>query len=158
VLPSERVEHVNDVVREALLSREPRLVTALAPVLVRNADHVSLHAIDDRLTEAGLAARLPWLVDNTLDALRSELAAPLDRPSAQAYRRATVVLDSYRERVASRADRIDTLDVLDAHVRTKKSVDELRAKRSPISHRWGIVSNLQPADFAVALRSARVDR
>lgn len=157
VLPSEHVEQVNDVVREALLSREPRLVTALAPVLARYADHVRLRVIDDRLIEAGLEVPLQWLVENTLEALRSELIAALARPWAQAYRRAAVVLDAYRERVASRTRQIDVLDILDSQIRPRESFDEVRAKRSSLSERWGIVSSLQPVDFATTLRSPRVD-
>ena len=157
VLPSERLEQVNDVIREAVLSRAPRLITAIAPVLARNADRVNLHVIDDALLETGLSGRLPWVVDNTIEALTAELTGPLPRSWTQTYRRASVVLDAYRERVAARADRLELLDVLDPNIRSKKSVDEVRAQSSPIARRWGIVTGLQPSDFIAALRGARVD-
>ena len=157
VLPSERLEQVNDVIREAVLSRAPRLITAIAPVLARNADRVNLHVIDDALLETGLSGRLPWVVDNTIEALTAELTGPLPRSWTQTYRRASVVLDAYRERVAARADRLELLDVLDPNIRSKKSVDEVRAQSSPIARRWRIVSGLQPTDFIAALRGARVD-
>lgn len=157
-LPSERLEQVNDVIREAVLSRAPRLITAIAPVLARNADRVNLHVIDDALLETGLSGRLPWVVDNTIEALTAELTGPLPRSWTQTYRRASVVLDAYRERVAARADRLELLDVLDPNIRSKKSVDEVRAQSSPIARRWRIVSGLQPTDFIAALRGARVDR
>ena len=42
VLPSQELQEVHDVVREALLDGSPRIITALAPVLVRNAERLSL--------------------------------------------------------------------------------------------------------------------
>lgn len=157
VLPSERLSDVNDVVREAIVSGSPRLLTAVAPVLVRNADRVSLRKIDARLTDAGLDSRLSWIVDNTLEALRTELDASLPRPWAQLYRRAEVVLETFQESADARSKRPAGPDLLDAQIRTKKSLDEVRASSSPISRRWGIVTGLRPADFATALKAARVD-
>jgi HTH-type transcriptional regulator/antitoxin HipB len=156
VLPSERLSDVNDVVREAIVSGSPRLLTAVAPVLVRNADRVSLRRIDARLADAGLDSRLSWLVDNTLDALRSEFDGSLPRPWAQLYRRAEVVLEAFQESAAARSKRASGPDLLDAQIRTKKSLEEVRASSSPISRRWDIVTGLRPADFASALKAARV--
>src|SRR5690606_20715571 len=42
VLPSEHLRDVHAVVREALVDGTPRIVTALAPVLVRNASRLHL--------------------------------------------------------------------------------------------------------------------
>jgi hypothetical protein len=43
-LPSERLTDVGDVLREASVASEfPRLITALAPVLVSNIGHVNLN-------------------------------------------------------------------------------------------------------------------
>jgi transcriptional regulator with XRE-family HTH domain len=157
VLPSERLDEVSAVVREAIITGTPRIVTAVAPVLVRNADRLNLGKIVVRLAEAGLETRLAWLIDNTLDALKTELDGPLPRPWAQLYRRAAVVLDSFQESAAWRSTNARAPDVLDAQIRTKKTLEEVRASSSPISHKWGIVTGLQPADFAAALKAARVD-
>ncbi len=162
VLPSERLEDATDVVREALVAATPRLLTALGPVLVRNADGLNLRKLDARLTDAGLERRLGWLVDNVLDALGRELEQAPPRPWAQLYRRAVVVLSTFLQPATSRQARsshsdLVTPDILDAQIRSKKTLEEVRASASPISQRWGIVTSLQPEDFSLALRAARVD-
>jgi transcriptional regulator with XRE-family HTH domain len=158
VLPSERLSNVNDVVREALVSGSPRLLTAVAPVLVRNADTVNLRWIAARLADVGLASRLAWLVDNTLEALRIQLDASLPRRWAQLYRRGEVVLDAFRESVAAQPKAASSLDLLDAEIRTRRSLEEARATGSAISRRWGIVTGVHVGDFVVALKAARVER
>lgn len=157
VLPSERLEEVNDVIREAIVSGAPRLVTAIAPVLVRNADQVNLRKLDVRLAEAGLENRLAWVVENTLEAVNAALDGSLPRPWAQLYRRAVVVLEAFAEILPARSRKAIASDLLDAQIRTKKTLEEVRAAASPISRRWGIVTGLEPADFATALKAARVD-
>src|SRR5262245_44974135 len=52
VLPSERLEDVNDVVRETLIAGVARQITALGPVLIANIDGVNLTRIHARLAEA----------------------------------------------------------------------------------------------------------
>ncbi|MCA9678479.1 MAG: helix-turn-helix transcriptional regulator [Kofleriaceae bacterium] len=156
VLPSERLDEVNDVVREALVAGTPRLVSAIAPVLVRNVDQVNFRKLGARLAEVGLDNRVGWLVENTLEALRGGLDASLPRHWAQLYRRAVVVLEAFLESVPARSRKPTATDILDATIRTKKTLEEVRAAASPISHRWGIVTGLNPADFAAALKAARV--
>jgi transcriptional regulator with XRE-family HTH domain len=152
VLPTERLEDVADVVREALLDATPRHLTALAPVLVQNVDRMSLRKLRADLVEAGLDRRLGWLVDNTREALRQELRGPLRRPVAQRYRRADVVLDTFLGFAAPPEDAaLDLLDVTIASPKTRREVAEVS---SPISKRWGIVTDLQPKDFVEALRAA----
>ncbi len=63
VLPSERLSTASDVIREAIVASEfPRLITALAPVLIRNVDHINLRGLQLQLTAVGLERRLAWLV------------------------------------------------------------------------------------------------
>lgn len=49
-----------------------------------------------------------------------------------------------------------SLDILDPSIRSKRTLNEVKASSSPISQRWGIVTSLQPEDFSRALRDARV--
>ena len=158
LLPSERLTGVGDVVREAIVASEfPRLITALGPVLVRNIDRVNLKSLYLQLASAGLERRLAWLVENTLEALRQELPALTGAPWRRLYRRAEVVLESFLAFIASESrDRASAPDVLDAGIRSKQTLEEVTASSSPISRRWGIVTTLQPGDFVVALRGARV--
>ncbi|MBI5534582.1 MAG: helix-turn-helix transcriptional regulator [Deltaproteobacteria bacterium] len=159
VLPSQRLEAVGNAVREGLILGGPRLVTALAPVLVLHIDAVNLHAIRAKLATLGLDRRLDWLVDNTAHAVREELGSRLPQEWARRYRRALVVLQSsldfleHRERAS--ADAALPPDLLDSHIRTKSTLRAVLAESSPISRRWGIATSLQPQDFVDALRAAR---
>jgi transcriptional regulator with XRE-family HTH domain len=160
VLPSERLSGVSDVIREALVGSEsPRLVTALAPVLVGNIDHVNLKKLHLQLSEAGLGRRLAWLVENTLEAIRRELPGVSPAPWRRLYSRAQVVLGSFLDLVKVEShEGTPAPDVLDPSIRSKQTLAEVTASVSPFSRRWGIVTTLQPQDFVEALRSARAAR
>jgi transcriptional regulator with XRE-family HTH domain len=153
LLPSERLESVHQVLLETLLTGEPRLLAALAPVLVVNAADLNLSRLATALDAHGRRRRLSWAIENTIEAIN---AAPTSRAHA-------------RERLAAR--RLETalalanldavagppaaLDLLDPQIRSEKAVAEIRAAASNISRKWGIVTRLQPVDFAEALRAAR---
>jgi HTH-type transcriptional regulator / antitoxin HipB len=152
-LPSERLESVHEATREALTLGEPRLLTALAPVVIEHVNDVSLFRLDQELGRAGLVRRLPWFAANVVAALDGiDLrATPVRRRNK--YRRAATVLEHY---LAGRPLPQDgPEDLLDATVRSQRTIDELRAEASPISRRWGVVTALQPADFTAAIESAR---
>jgi transcriptional regulator with XRE-family HTH domain len=161
VLPSAQVEAVPDAVREALAIGAPRIITALAPVLVRHVDRLNLKKLRADLVDAGLERRLDWLVDNTIDALRNELAhGQPPKPWGQRYRRALLLLETFASFVhpADRppsAPKHNAPDILDPHIRSKQTLEEVKAAASPSSERWGIITTVQPEDFVHALRSAR---
>jgi transcriptional regulator with XRE-family HTH domain len=159
VLPSERLREVDSLLREVLISAEsPRLVTALAPVLVQNLEHLKLTKLQARLAEAGLDARLSWLVENTLEAIRQD-AATADKASKRLYRRAEVVLGAYLARAQGAwqtNNASHAVDVLDPSIRSKKTLDDVLEGASPISRRWSIATSIQPEDFTEALRGAHV--
>jgi transcriptional regulator with XRE-family HTH domain len=157
VLPSERLSTASDVIREAIVASEfPRLITALAPVLIRNVDHINLRGLQLQLTAVGLERRLAWLVENTLEAIGCEAASVLSAPWRRLYNRAGIVLESFLAFLREEArERPAAPDVLDAGIRSKRTLDEVAASSSPISTRWGIITALQPDDFVEALRGAR---
>ena len=156
VLPSEKLEAVNVAVREALITGSPRLVTAVAPVLVRNIDRVNFPRLHSELASVGLERRLGWLLDNTTEAIRLELTQSLPRSWAQRYRKALVMLE------AAPALALDNkepsggpVDILEPGIRSKQTLTETWSEASVISRRWGIASALRPEDFVHALRSVR---
>ena len=158
VLPSERFDEVSQVAREALVIGTPRLVTALAPVLVQQIDRLSLARLDASLRNLGLDRRLPWLAENVVQAIHGQPTAQLSPALRRSYRRAEAVLQDFvelaRRRSASATTEIAP-DVLERSARSKRTLDDLRARGSEVSRRWGIVSSLQPQDFAKALEEAR---
>lgn len=156
VVPSERLEELATIVREALIGQSSRQVAALAPVLVSNSEDVSVLAV--RLLGSGVERRLGWVIENTLAAVRQELPTVPRGPIARSYRRAEVVLDAALESLRANLTRefrpSAGVDLLDPAVVTKRTLDELKENSSDISKRWGIVTALQPADFADALKDA----
>lgn len=157
VLPTERLADVNDVIRETLLDGAPRQLTALAPVLVTHIRKISLRTLWASLVPLGLERRFGWVLENTMSAALMELERPVRRPVALGYRRAIVVLDTFLSSVrgAAHAERDVPPDLLDETARSAETHRALVAASSAISKRWQIVTDLQPEDFAEALRAAR---
>jgi len=154
VLPSQRVQDVHDLLREGLVYARPaRLLTALAAVLVARADEVQLHVVEEQLAQLGLQQRLGWLVENTLAALRGLKDSACTPAIASRCRRAEVILSAWL--CVPRPQRpAGAVDVLDAGIRSEKSRALVEQRRSPISARWGILSELTVEDFARAMAGA----
>jgi transcriptional regulator with XRE-family HTH domain len=160
VPPAGDRDDVARLLRDALALGDPRLTTALAPVLVAQVDGVSLRKLHLDLADVGLERRLAWLAENTALAIEHELASHPPRSWAQRGRRAAFVLDTFLGSLpkgpASSPVTPPSPDILDSTIRSKKTLDEVLAASSPISRKWGIVTTLAPADFSQALRAARV--
>lgn len=155
VLASSRVEDVAGAIREALALGSPRLVTALAPVLVNNLARLNLPKLRSDLTEAGIQRRLDWVIDNTLEAIAAELRDhTLSREDIQRYRQAQVELDIFRAFSPPPRGKVRP-DVLDRYIRSKETLTEVQSSSSPASRRWGVVTAIVPDDFAAALKESR---
>jgi len=159
-LPSERLERATDAIRETLIdANEPRLITALAPVIVQNLEHIHWQRLAFDLFSAGAGRRFHWLIDNVLDAARAQASDPsIPLSDRRRYRRAERILEDVQQFAPRHENPQQTgvPDVLERDIRTKRSRDEVFARSSEISRRYNIISSLQPADFVEALRGARV--
>lgn len=156
-LPSARVAGVRAAVRETLLApTDARLLLALAPVLVANLDALNLDVLHDELSALGFPARVPWLVENVLAALVLRGAAQGRKTAARWHRSVAVLADFVSRHPAPASDRPHRLDHIDAGIRSERALARVQAAASEISRKWGAVSDLQPADFADALRDADV--
>jgi HTH-type transcriptional regulator/antitoxin HipB len=157
VVTREALDDVATAVKAALTSASPRLLTALAPVLVEQVDRLNLRKLRADLVELGFERRLDWLLDNTREALEEELRGAPPPAWARRYRRARTILELALD--ATPAVGHDEVagppDVLDAGVRSKQTLKEVLAASSSLSRRLGIASSLHPKDFAEALRGAR---
>lgn len=163
VLPSEQLESVHAAVKEALVEASPRILTALAPVLVRHADRLNAARLLAELLPLGLGRRLGWVVENTLAAL-SRLPRGAASQRTRNERRAEVVLRALLERVSDleRPRRGETpveegrsLDWIEGGIRSNPTLDLYWAAASDISRRWGVVTRLKVDDFLHALEAAR---
>jgi transcriptional regulator with XRE-family HTH domain len=157
-LPTTALEDTATVLYETLVSGTPRLITALAPVLVLHIDELNLNAVRAKLASIGLQRRLDWLVDNTCHALREELQRAPPRVWAQRYRRAELVLQTALDFAKEHAipSQNSSPDILDGNIRSKATLRDVLGSSSEVSRRWGIATALQPKDFTMALRAARV--
>jgi len=156
VLPSLELADAEEVVRRALIAGEPRLVTALGPVLLDHLDGAELSNLDARLSETGYQRRLGWAVENIVRALEDLERLEVSQSRERKLRRRLFVLKRYLEFALSRqrkqAEQVE--DLLDPEVRTERGLEAVRSESSPISRRWGVVTTIQPSDFADALRAA----
>ncbi len=161
VVPGERFQDLTNVLRETLAAASPRLITALAPVLVSNIDRLILRKALSDLTTVGLERRFAWAIDNTVDALRQELDESSSGPWALQARRANAVLSDFLVYLGDHlASSVKTSpdDVLDPDVGSRESLEAVRRSSSQTSRRWHIVSSLHPDDFHEARRAARATR
>jgi len=163
VLLSQELEDVDDVVREALLLGFPRLVAAIAPVLAAHAERLNFSRLYAELEKVGHERRLAWVVENTLIALDiiADKAAPQANEWSKLRRRAEVPLRLFLEFVGARKEvepPHGPPDVLDATIRSRRTLEEVQRHASKPSTRWGIVTSLQPEDFVQALRASRAAR
>lgn len=159
-VPSELLDDVTVATERALVSGEARLVTAVAPVLVRNVDVIHLQRLAANLSRAGLERRLWWAVESTIEAIDDQLPTTASRKQANTLRRARVVLRRYLDAVndTPHANRTPAPDIIDPIVRTDATVEQLIETSSPCARRWGIVTSIRTRDFALALEAAHVGR
>jgi transcriptional regulator with XRE-family HTH domain len=159
VLPSVQLEAAHDAIREALVEGSPRLITAVAPVLVRNVERLHLVKLLDDLNRIGLSRRFAWVVDNTLHALQQLSTTGPGAAWAKELKRVyvpfTMLLGLAQNVVGDLGTR--NVDVLDPAVRSQQTLEEIERAASTISQRWGIVTSLRPDDFADALVAARAN-
>ena len=145
------------VIRDAIISGVPRLITALAPVLVLHIDRINFTKVYASLAEAGLERRLAWLLENVSWALLSEIKGSPPRAWLKRYRRAALVVEKELAAAESRQREHAVADLLDRNIRSAKTRRQVEEAASDISRRWGIVTSIGPGDFAEALGEARVD-
>jgi hypothetical protein len=156
-LPSEHLEQVNQVIREVLIDgRNPRHITALAPVIVAQINQIHLAKLWSELVNFGIERRLGWLLENTLEAL--DLAPkPANLNASRNYRQAETTLKHFLGNInlapKSLPDVLlkDVLGVIAPSHKTRLSIEK---QSSPISARWLVLSPLQVHDFMNALKDS----
>ncbi len=146
--------NADEAVLEALIAADsPRQVAAIAPVLVAQAGKFSLGRLRLRAAEAGYEARLGWALDNVLAAIREELPS-VSGPWRSRYRRALLLISSAL--AAWPQPKEGAEDILDHDILSEESAEEVRAERSPLARKWGVVTRITLEDFRKALiRGAR---
>jgi hypothetical protein len=151
VVPTERLNELHDVIRDAIVDGSPRLLTALAPVLVANVEKLRLEKIYADLQRVGYERRLAWVVQNTQLGLE-DLSV-----GSQPWRKRRLVTDvkfmTFLDYAARLARPDAALDVLDKTIRSRNSLATAQKQSSRSARAWRIVTTLEPADFADALKA-----
>jgi transcriptional regulator with XRE-family HTH domain len=159
LLPSERLERLDAVIREVLLDAgSARWITGLAPVLVRNIDQVNLQKLYAQFRDYGLQNRFLWMLDNVAQAIRETLEEQQPREQAVSLQRALSALESYRSWVNPRPWEAQEgpEDTLGPGILAPETRNEIREKSSEFSRRWKILTPIQVEDFKHALRESHV--
>lgn len=158
VVPTDRFQRVETAVVETLAApRSSRFILALAPVVVWNADQLSLAQVNERLSRIGLAGRLGWLVE-VLEQALPLAAIPKGSEWWKRRRRAELVLAEFRAHPGALHPPAewpeDPTDHLDPQLRSMKSLHIEWHSSDALAKRWGIATVLGASDFAQALVEA----
>jgi len=159
LLPSERLEQLDTVIRETLLDAgSARWIAALAPVLVRNIDRVNLQKLHAQFHDYGLQNRFLWVLDNVAQAVREALEEPLPRKQLIPLRKTQTALEAFHAWLRPQPwDSPEAPeDTLGPGILAPESRNEIRAGSSEISKRWKILTPIQVEDFKNALRESHV--
>jgi transcriptional regulator with XRE-family HTH domain len=150
--PTEALSDELEVIGSAILDGSPRLITGAAAALVHNIGRLNLSRLQAQLADVGLQNRLGWIVDNALWCLDELLRSkPRDTKLLEAQLRLTVLANHLRVAAAQQSQ---VEDILDATIRTQRTLENTRKARSPIAERWNVVTSIQPEDFLKALRAS----
>ncbi len=156
-LPSENLEQAHHVIREVLIDgRNPRQITALAPVIVAQISQIHLSVLWAEFCNLGFERRLGWVLDNILSALRLA-PRPASQVAARNYRQAETLLQALLGNVRFNhglSQDFPLEDVLGASASSRKTLAQLRVQSSDISGKWQVASPLQVQDFVDALKAS----
>lgn len=163
ILPSEGLKNATAAIREALVSGDSaRQVAAVAPVIVSHVGQINLTRLRNEFAELGLAHRLDWALECTLEALKQESAQPLPRKWRLKYRRAVTIIEAFyapsfalRQGLPDDADNPSPFDVLDPEITSKEALKETIENLPPTARKWRIATGIKVDDFVRALRGAR---
>jgi transcriptional regulator with XRE-family HTH domain len=175
VLPSGLNQDIEATIREVLLDgRNPRQITAIAPVLVRQHDRIDLKRLWARFVDYRLENRLGWVLESVAEALgqitpglSSYRARPLRKAEAalrnflairqpehpEAFRHLEIGPEAPKSPTPEQARILSLLDVLGDKSLSWKTLRNLWASADAPSRRWGIISSLKTQDFCDALQA-----
>jgi transcriptional regulator with XRE-family HTH domain len=155
VVSTGRFEAPVDAVIAVLLQPwSTRLVTALAPVLLKQVDAISLPLLRARLDASSRSARLGWLLENVRDALLVPPASPNAAWRRRAARAITVATSELARFAPPPNPAASPPDLFDTTIRSAKSLEEVWSNASKVSRRWGVATEIRTEDFQQAIWQA----
>ena len=159
ILPTERIQNARDAIRETIATaKSPRLITALAPVIVNHSDPAVLNQLryDFEESKSGLIYRYGWILESTLDAIESELCnTELPGELRLKYKRTKSVIDNLVRfsKFALNAPKKENGDLwgVDEDIIGSETFEDVQKESSKVAKKWGIVTRIQSDDFVKAL-------
>jgi transcriptional regulator with XRE-family HTH domain len=160
LLPTEKLENATAVIREVLTSSaNPRQITALAPLIVKQPNSVGLNNLRLSFLGVGRINRLGWLFESTLTAVKNELQADaLPRQWKDRYHRTAVLLENilHYPGFTVRPFQKNSGDPLEPEVlQSQEAFEETKTSRDQIAKKWGVVTRIKTEDFVHALKGTR---
>ena len=156
-IPASALEDPEILIRQVLADgTNPRQVAALAPVLVQQVGRINAPRLWTQFVSYGIQRRIGWLLENTVQAIEEILPQTNDRSQAGQLRQAR---NHYQHLLANveilRAKDYDhaPADIL-GQAYSARTLEADKKAASSASARWGIVSKLQPQDFAKSLEAS----
>lgn len=160
VLVPEKWNHPDQVIFDTLFQfREPRFISALAPVIVRNIDIINFEKIYIQLQELNRFRRLFWLIESTLSGISQRLDNFPTKAYRSSYRRALLQLVATDSLIKHRHGEIDynREDFLDLNILSEKSVKIIEAERDDLAKKWNILTRITLQDFVNALKDSETN-
>lgn len=163
IIVPEKYNDPNEVVFETLYtSSSPRLIIALAPIIVKNIQRINFALIEKKLHDFGRENRLWWILENTLQSIQSRLKEPLPRNLKLLYRIAETALAGnilfrqyvVQERLSKQQNKPE--DILDSGIASQKTLEVVKSHRDEIAQKWNITTRIKQSDFEEALKNAEV--
>jgi len=156
VLPSEKLNEVNKVILETLVSGpSARLITGLTPIIVHNAQRIKFIKIYRELQRLSLHIRLYWLINGILGALNERLESFVPRKLKLIYRKAHLILHNvvfYNNALSSSKKYQE--DQLDSDITSKRTLNQIKESRDELAKKWNIITRIKEEDFLKALLDA----
>lgn len=152
----EKLAVVEEAVLETLIAPSSRLVTALAPVIVRHCESINFHRIAERLRGHGIEHRIWWVVDGTYHALGERLKDPyLPRDLHRLYQRAFLLLERKKLDVGTVQNQLkDKEDEIDRDLISERTIQLVKQNRDKLATHWHIVTRIKKPDFEQALKDS----
>lgn len=149
IVPQKYLDYNEVIIETLLLAPSSRLITALAPVIIKNYSEISYHLIIDRLETQKLTNRFGWVLEATWRKIYT---------GEKAYyllERKLLDLGHPKKNKINPNEFFE--DTLDRDILTEKTLNQVLKNRDYLAKKWHIITRLKIEDFEKALIEANVN-
>jgi transcriptional regulator with XRE-family HTH domain len=152
----ERLIIPEEAIFEVLLSPSSRLVTALAPIIVKHCESINFLRIAERLKGHGVERRIWWVVDCIYNALSERLKETyLSRDQYRLYQKAFILLERKKLDVYKARNKFEEdFDEFDRDLISARTIQLVKDNLDETAELWGIVTRIKEQYFQQALKDS----